>query len=122
MGITQELARYCSGLKFIQLADEVVDRVKFYFLDFIGMACQGSREDSSKSMYRFVMKTGRGYQNEVIIGTKQRVSYLYATLANGTSSHAIEMDDVNRTRGGGSRPKVPSVLPEPSVLDASGAS
>ena len=95
MGITQELAGYCSGLKYHQLPDEVIDRVKYFFLDFIGLACRGSREDSSQSMYRFVREMNRGRQNGVIIGTKEKAPYLYAALANGTSSHAIEMDDVN---------------------------
>jgi 2-methylcitrate dehydratase PrpD len=31
----------------------------------------------------------------VIIGTKMRAPYHYAALANGTSSHSLEMDDVN---------------------------
>jgi len=31
----------------------------------------------------------------VVIGTKERAPFVYAALANGTSSHAIEMDDVN---------------------------
>jgi 2-methylcitrate dehydratase PrpD len=95
MGITQELARYCSGLKFHQLPEEVIDRVKYFFLDFIGVACRGSREDSSQSMYRFIKEMGRGAKNGVIIGTKEKAPYLYAALANGTSSHAIEMDDVH---------------------------
>jgi len=95
MGITQELAKYCSGLKFRQLPEEVIGRVKYFFLDFIGVACRGSREDSSQSMYRFVREMDRGAKNGVIIGTKERAPYLYAALANGTSSHAIEMDDVN---------------------------
>ena len=95
MGITQELAKYCSGLKFRQLPEEVIGRVKYFFLDFIGVACRGSRGDSSQSMYRFVREMDRGAKNGVIIGTKERAPYLYAALANGTSSHAIEMDDVN---------------------------
>jgi 2-methylcitrate dehydratase PrpD len=95
MGITQDLAKYCHGLKFHQLPEEVIDRVKYFFLDFIGVACRGSREDSSQSMYRFVKEMGRGPKNGVIIGTKERAPYLYAALANGTSSHAIEMDDVH---------------------------
>jgi 2-methylcitrate dehydratase PrpD len=95
MGITQELARYCSGLKFNQLSGEVIDRVKYMFLDFIGVACRGTQEDSSKSIFRFVKEVDRGHREGVIIGTKERASYLYAALANGVSSHAIEMDDVN---------------------------
>jgi len=31
MGITQELAKYYSDLKFHQLQEEVVDRVKYFF-------------------------------------------------------------------------------------------
>jgi len=95
MGITQDLAKYCHDLKFHQLPEEVIDRVKYFFLDFIGVACRGSREDSSQSMYRFVKEMGRGPKNGVIIGTKERAPYPYAALANGTSSHAIEMDDVH---------------------------
>jgi 2-methylcitrate dehydratase PrpD len=95
MGITQELAKYCSGLKFNRLPDEVIDRVKYLFLDFIGVACRGSQEDSSRSMNRFVREMGEGSPGGVIIGTKERAPSVYAALANGTSSHAIEMDDVN---------------------------
>jgi 2-methylcitrate dehydratase PrpD len=93
MPITQELANYCHSLKFEQLPDEVVDRVKYFFLDFIGVCIRGSREDSSKSIYRFIREMGR--QGGVVIGTKQRAPHLYSALANGTSAHAIEMDDVN---------------------------
>jgi 2-methylcitrate dehydratase PrpD len=95
MGITQELTKYCSELKFQKLPDEVVDRVKYFFLDFVGVACRGSQEDSSKSTYRFVKEVGERNRGGVMIGTKERAFYLYAALANGVSSHAIEMDDVN---------------------------
>jgi 2-methylcitrate dehydratase PrpD len=95
MGITQELAKYCHGLKFQQLPEEVVDRVKYFFLDFIGVACRGSQEDSSKSMCRFVEVLGHDHREGVIIGTKERAPHLYSALANGTSAHAIEMDDVD---------------------------
>jgi 2-methylcitrate dehydratase PrpD len=95
MGITQELARYCSEMKFHQLPEEVVNRVKYMFLDFIGVACRGTQEDSSKSICRFVKEMGHGHREGVIIGTKEKAPYIYAGLANGVSSHAIEMDDVN---------------------------
>ena len=93
MGITQDLAKYCGELKYRQLPDEVVDRAKYFFLDFTGVAIWGSRAESSKSMYRFVREMGKG--NGVIIGTKDKAPHLYSALANGTAGHAIEMDDVN---------------------------
>src|SRR5512139_1402704 len=95
MGITQELTRYCHGLKFQQLPEEAIDRVKYFFLDFIGVACRGSKEASSQSMYRFIREMDHRRQGGVIIGTKERAFHLYSALANGTSAHAIEMDDVN---------------------------
>ena len=95
MGVTQELARYCHGLKFQHLPEEVVDRVKYFFIDFIGVACRGSQEDSSQSMHRFIREMDHRRHGGVIIGTKERAAHLYSALANGTSAHAIEMDDVN---------------------------
>jgi 2-methylcitrate dehydratase PrpD len=82
-------------MKFSQLPDEVVDRVKYLFLDFIGVACRGSQEDSSRYMFQFIRERGKGERGGVIVGTKNRAPFVYAALANGTSSHAIEMDDVN---------------------------
>jgi len=93
MGITQELAEYCSRMKFNDLSDEVIDCAKYRFLDFISVACRGSIEDPSQTTYRFVREMDKGAG--VIVGTKEKAPYLYAALANGTSSHAIEMDDVN---------------------------
>jgi 2-methylcitrate dehydratase PrpD len=95
MGITQELAKYCHGLNFRQLPEEVIDRVKYFFLDFIGVACRGSQEDSSQSMYRFIREMDHRRHGGVIIGTKERTPHLYSAMANGISAHAIEMDDVN---------------------------
>jgi 2-methylcitrate dehydratase PrpD len=93
MGITRELAEYCGKLTFQQLPEEVIDRAKYRFLDFITVAYKGSREKSSQTMFRFVRETGRG--EGVIIGTRAKAPYLYAALANGTASHAIELDDVD---------------------------
>ena len=95
MGITQELADYGHRLRFRQLPEEVVDRVKYLFFDFIGVAWRGARERSSQSMVRFVRGMPKDDRFGVIIGTKERAAFAYAALANGTSAHAVEMDDVN---------------------------
>jgi 2-methylcitrate dehydratase PrpD len=46
-------------------------------------------------MYRFIREIDPRQQGGVIIGTKDKAFHLYSALANGTSAHAIEMDDVN---------------------------
>ena len=95
MGITQDLAGYCAALGYQNLPAEVIDCVKYRFLDFLSVAMRGSREQSSQTMYRFVKAVGPAGKGGVIVGTNLRAPYLYSALANGTASHAIEMDDVN---------------------------
>ncbi|MEJ2164578.1 MAG: MmgE/PrpD family protein [Desulfobacterales bacterium] len=111
MGITQELAGYCSRIQFDDLSDEVIECAKYRFLDFISVACRGSKENPSRTVYRFVgeMAKGRG----VIVGTGQRAPYLYSALANGTSGHSIEMDDVHNESS-----LHPGVVVFPSALAA----
>ena len=82
MGITQELVHYCRKLTYPGLPEEVIDKVKYFFLDFIAVACRGSQEDSSKSIYRSLREMRCGDRGGVIVGTKRRAPYLYAALAN----------------------------------------
>ena len=112
MGITQELAGFCSRMTFNDLSDELIDRAKYRFLDFISVACRGSIEDPSQTVYRFVgeMEKGEG----VIVGTSRKAPYLYSALANGTSAHSIEMDDVDNEAS-----LHPGVVVFPSALAAS---
>jgi 2-methylcitrate dehydratase PrpD len=111
MGVTRELADYCSLLKFNDLPDEVIECAKYRFLDWISVACRGSIEAPSKAIYRFVREMEKG--EGVIVGTRQKAPYLYSALANGTSSHSIEMDDVNNPAS-----LHPGVVVFPSALAA----
>ncbi|MFC1877231.1 MmgE/PrpD family protein [Thermodesulfobacteriota bacterium] len=113
MGITQELAGYCSHMRFNDLSDEVIDCAKYRFLDWISVAFRGSIEAPSQTAFRFIseMEKGQG----VIVGTRQKAPYLYSALANGTSSHSIEMDDVNNESS-----LHPGVVVFPSALAAGG--
>ena len=94
MDITKRLAEFCAELKFDALPSAVVDRAKYFAFDFVGVAARGSLEDSTKAMYRFVKEMGPATKGGVIIGTKMRAPHHYAALANGTSSHSLELDDV----------------------------
>ena len=119
MGITQDLARYCSRIKFNDLSDEVVDCVKYRFLDWISVACRGSIENPSQTVYGFIRELEKG--QGVIVGTAEKAPYLYSALANGTTSHSIEMDDVDNESS--LHPGVvvfPSALATGEMAEASG--
>ena len=95
MGETKEMAHFCSNLSYEGFSPEVIDRVKYLALDFLGVAARGSREESSEAVRSFIRELDTGSVGGVIIGTRMRVPYQYVALANGSSAHSLELDDVS---------------------------
>lgn len=95
MGITTKLVEFCGSLRYENLSSAIVDRVKYHCLDFLGVAIRGSLVESSKAVYRLVKDIGLSPEGTVIIGTDMRAAPQYAALANGTSAHSLELDDVH---------------------------
>ena len=93
-GLTIKLASFYTALDYEALSPQVVDRAKYFCLDYLGVALRGSRTPSSTAMQQ-VVKTLSPGGDSVIMGTSFRASPEYAALANGTAAHSLEMDDVN---------------------------
>ena len=90
--LTQHLAAFCTRLDYDSLPAEVVDRTKYFFLDYLGVAVRGSLSDSSQPLYRMansLAPTGQG----TVLGRAEKANFPYAALANGTSAHSLELDD-----------------------------
>ncbi len=96
MGATKALASFCSSLSYEQLSPEVVDRVKYLAVDFLGVVTRGSLTKSAEVVRHFVKDMAAGTKESVIMGTDMRVPCQYAALANGTASHSLELDDVSK--------------------------
>ncbi len=94
MEVTKELTQRCYDLQYKALPDEVVDRVKYLLLDFIGVAARGTLSDSSGPVHRFILSLDNAQDGAVVIGTDIKASPAYAALANGTAAHSLELDDV----------------------------
>ena len=92
--ITRALGDFAANLDYEDLSPEVVDRAKYFCLDFAGVSLNGSTTDSAKAVVRALESVGRSGPS-TIIGTSQMVLPEYAAMANGTAFHSIEMDDVN---------------------------
>jgi len=95
MGITTKLVEFCDSVKYEDLSPAVIDRVKYHFLDFLGVASRGSIVESSKPVYRLVQDVATNPKGAVIIGTGMKAAPQYAALANGTSAHSLELDDLH---------------------------
>ena len=95
---TRELVEFLHPLRAANLPGEVLDRARYFLLDYLACAIRGSREDSSAAVQRMVQRVGANGCSTVI-GTRMRSMPGLAAMANGASAHGIEQDD---THSGGS--------------------
>jgi 2-methylcitrate dehydratase PrpD len=95
---TRDLVAFLHGLRVADLPAEVLDRARYFLLDYLAVAVRGSQEESARCVQRMIQRSGaRGCAT--VIGTAIRTQPGPAAFANGTSSHGIEQDD---THSGGS--------------------
>jgi 2-methylcitrate dehydratase PrpD len=95
---TQELVEFLHAMEPENLPAEVLDRARYFLLDYLSVAIRGSREESAQAVQRMIQRMGSP-GCATIVGTRIRTLPGFAALANGTASHGIEQDD---THGGGS--------------------
>src|SRR5579863_2902395 len=95
---TRELVGFLHSLEARDLPAEVVDRARYFLLDYLSVAIRGSREDSAQAVQRMVQRVAANGCS-TIIGTRSRSIPGLAALANGAAAHGIEQDD---THSGGS--------------------
>jgi len=94
MNETKELVKRCHEFSFDKIPPEVIEKVKYLTLDFVGVAARGTLSDSSKVMKSFITKCASSPEGAYIIGSPLRALPQYAALANGTAAHSLELDDV----------------------------
>jgi 2-methylcitrate dehydratase PrpD len=99
---TRDLVEFLHPLKASDLPAEVLDRARYFLLDYLACAIRGSREDSSAAVQRMIARVlppGAANGCSTIIGTRIRTIPGFAAMANGAAAHGIEQDD---THSGGS--------------------
>lgn len=93
--LTRQLASFCHRLRYEALPAEVVDRAKYFFLDYLGVAVRGSLSDSSQPLYQLIAHLGAAGRG-TLLGRREKVAFPYAALANGTAAHSLELDDTHQ--------------------------
>ena len=99
---TIELTSFLHAIHAQDLPPAVMDRARYFLLDYLAVAIRGSQEESARAVQRMIQKTvPAAPQNCVatVLGTEMRTLPAFAAFANGSSSHGIEQDD---THSGGS--------------------
>jgi 2-methylcitrate dehydratase PrpD len=99
---TRELVNFLHGVRPETLPHEVLDRARYFLLDYLAVTVRGSQEESARCVQRMIQRAAPGTPAAncaTVIGTPIRTLAVYAAFANGTASHGIEQDD---THSGGS--------------------
>lgn len=90
---TKVLSDFCYEITYENLPIEVIERTKLLILDFIGVVIRSGELESSKTMTDIASELS-GPGESVVWGSPHRLQAQYAALANGTTAHGIEFDDV----------------------------
>lgn len=96
MNESRQMIKNCIELTFDTLNSDVLDRVKYFLLDYLGVAARGSRTESSLALQHTAqaLRLNQAGQSSRIIGTSFRADPGTAALLNGTAAHSLELDDV----------------------------
>jgi 2-methylcitrate dehydratase PrpD len=94
-GITRALSDYIARETFDTIPDPIREEIKRRILDFCGVTLAGSLRMESKIVHGLVRQLG-GIPESTLIGFGDKTSCVNAALANGTTSHIIELGDWTR--------------------------
>jgi 2-methylcitrate dehydratase PrpD len=93
--LSNRLAGYFCGVTFDDLEADHIERMKVFFLDWLGSAYAGKDLPPIRMMREVVRSLG-GTPEATSIPDGNKTSCLLASLVNGASSHIVEMDDLHR--------------------------
>ncbi len=110
MNTTGDLADWIASSHEAAFSERALTFARHAVLDWLGVALAGSGEAVSEILLKDAMINGeQGLAR--IVGRGQRVSTSCAVLVNGTASHALDYDDINkRMRGHPTVTVLPAIL------------
>ncbi|MCC8060491.1 MAG: MmgE/PrpD family protein [Clostridiales bacterium] len=95
MNFTRELAQYVTELRYEDLTPNAIEMAKKCVLDFLGCCIGGSEERPAQIMRNVLLTENPATGNVTVFGRESiQTGVLNAAACNGTSAHALDMDDV----------------------------
>nr|WP_301286057.1 MmgE/PrpD family protein [Lysinibacillus endophyticus] len=120
--LTTSVAQYIATTQFQDIPAEAIQIIKNAFIDTIGVAFAGVKEESVQILWDFLQEEG-GKENATVWGKSGlKSSATLTALANGTMAHALDFDDLNAksTHAHPSASLVPAILAAGEEVNASG--
>jgi 2-methylcitrate dehydratase PrpD len=98
---TIQLAEYAANLRFEDLPAEVIQRAKDCIIDTAAAIIYGNTIPWSGTIVGYAQRSGPGGKSRILGAEGACVQPAMAALANGTLSHAFELDNVVINPGAG---------------------
>jgi 2-methylcitrate dehydratase PrpD len=92
---TRDLAAFAASIRYEDLPDDVVQRIKTSALDSIGCCLFGATLPWTRRVQEMVEEEGAAPVAS-LMGTGRRTSVANAVLVNATAGHAFELDDIHK--------------------------
>ena len=89
--ITKKFADFIVNVNYNDLPDEVTEKAKLCFLDFLGVTLRGSKTKSAIAVNTIIKKDSES----TVIG-HEKSTVLDSALANGVAAHSLDLDDGSR--------------------------
>lgn len=110
--ITQLLAGKALSYRYEALPEDVISLAKQCILDWFGVTMAGVAEPVHELLFRAECAEGSGRGSAAIVGRPGLYTAQQAAIVNGTTSHALDYDDVNLAISGHpSAVVLPALLP-----------
>jgi 2-methylcitrate dehydratase PrpD len=93
-GVTRALARYVVGARWADVPEPVRREARRTLLNWVGCAVGGSRHETLDAAIAALMPFS-GPAQAAILGRRERMDVLHASLMNGISSHVFDFDDTH---------------------------
>lgn len=92
--LSQKCSEFVQKTCWEDIPEEVHDKSKYYFLDWMGALIAGSITPEAGMIIEFIDDQGGKPQSNVV-GLLKKTSCIQAALGNGYISHVLEVDDVH---------------------------
>lgn len=93
---TAAVAEHCTKATDERLPDEVRERLKQHFLDFLSVTLAAHEHAGSSPTIEAAVETLSSAGAATVIPTGERLSAEYAALSNGAFAHSLDFDDTHR--------------------------
>lgn len=92
---TKILAEFAVDIRYEQIPDEVIARMKMSLLDSIGCCLYGVTLPWTRAVQSMI-EDEKAAPVASVFGAQQKTSVAGAVLINGTAGHAFELDDIHK--------------------------